>query len=235
MEPLVSVIIPAFNAEGFLAEAIESVLAQTYKPVETIVIDDGSADRTAEIAARYEEIVLLRQENRGAPAARNAAVAVSRGELLAFHDADDAMLPERLSVQVEHLQANPDAGCVLASQELVFEDGAELPSWLPGADPLFDRLGAGIASETPDIYTVTMVMSRELFDSVGGFDEAMAPVEDVDILFKLIEREVEIAMLKDVLVRRRVHPGALTQDLEACRAGFFQLFKRRIDRRRELG
>jgi glycosyltransferase involved in cell wall biosynthesis len=231
-QPLVTVVIPAHNAEQFIAEAIESVLAQTYEAVETIVVDDGSTDRTAEIAAGYDGVSLLRQENLGAPAARNAGVAVGSGELLAFHDADDAMLPRRLQTQVEHLLSSPGVGCVLASQELVLEPGVERPLWA-GADPVFDRIGEEVKTKTPDIYIVTMVMSRELFDSVGGFDETMAPVEDVDIIFRLMERDVELAFLPDVLVRRRVHPGALTQDLEASRAGFFKLFKRRIDRRRE--
>jgi glycosyltransferase involved in cell wall biosynthesis len=233
-QPPVTVVIPAHNAEQFVAEAIESVLAQTYEPVETIVVDDGSTDRTAEIVARYGEVKLLRQENRGAGAARNAGVAIGSGELLAFHDADDAMLPNRLRTQVEHLRSKPGVGCVLASQELMVEPGAERPFWAPGAEPLFDRLGEQVRTETPDIYTVTMLMSRQTFDSVGGFDEAMAPVEDVDIIFRLMERGVELGLLPDVVVRRRVHPGALTQDLEASRAGFFKLFKRRIDRRREL-
>jgi glycosyltransferase involved in cell wall biosynthesis len=233
-QPLVTVVIPAHNAERFIAEAIESVLAQSYEPVETIVVDDGSTDRTAEITGRYGDVRLLRQENRGAGAARNAGVAISSGELVAFHDADDAMLPHRLQAQVDHLRSNHGVGCVLASQELVVEAGAEQPFWALDAEPLFDRLGEQMRTETPDIYTVTMLMSRELFDSVGGFDQAMAPVEDVDIIFRLMERGVELALLPDVVVRRRVHPGALTQDLEASRAGFFKLFKRRIDRRREL-
>jgi glycosyltransferase involved in cell wall biosynthesis len=232
-QPLVTVVIPAHNAERFVAEAIESVLAQTYAPVETIVVDDGSTDRTAEIAARYDDVRLLRQDNRGAPAARNAGVAISSGELLTFHDADDAMLPKRLETQVEHLLSNPGVDCVLASQELVVEAGVERPLWA-GADPVFDRIGIDVKTETPDIYIVTMMMSRGLFDSIGGFDETMAPVEDVDIVFRLMERDAELAFLPDVLVRRRVHPGALTQDLEASRAGFFKLFKRRIDRRREI-
>lgn len=232
--PLVTVVIPAHNAERFIAEAIESVLAQTYEPLETIVVDDGSTDRTAEIAGRYPEVTLLRRKNGGAAAARNAGVAVGSGKLLAFHDADDAMLPDRLRIQVDHLRSHPSVGCVLASQELILEAGVERPFWAPGADPLIDRLGEQVRTETPDIYTVTMLMSRETFDSVGGFDEEMAPVEDVDIIFRLMERGVELALLPDVVVRRRVHPGALTQDVDASRAGFFKLFKRRIDRRREI-
>jgi glycosyltransferase involved in cell wall biosynthesis len=231
----VSVVIPACNAERFLTEAIESVLAQSYEPVETIVVDDGSDDRTAEIAARYERVKLVRQENRGLPAARNAGVAASSGELLAFNDADDAMLPERLAIQVEHLRANPGVGCVLASQELAMEPDAELPFWAQGTEtPLFDRFGDAARSETPDIYTVSMVMSRALFDAVGGFDETMRDAnEDVDLLFRLLERGVTIARLPDVVVRRRVHAGSMTQDREASRGAFFELFKRRIDRHRE--
>jgi glycosyltransferase involved in cell wall biosynthesis len=232
--PLVSVVIPAFNAEAYLGEAIESVLAQTYEPVEPIVVDDGSSDGSAEIAARYSGVTLLRQENRGLSAARNAGVAASSGELLAFNDADDAMLPERLRIQVDHLVGNPEVGCVLASQELVVEPGAELPFWARGSEkPIFAGIDDIDISDTPDIYPVTMLMSRQLFDSVDGFDESMhGGGEDVDILFKLMERDVPIARLKDIVVRRRVHAKSMTQDREASAKAIVQIFKHRIDRRR---
>jgi len=89
---LVSVVIPAYQAEAFLGEAIESALAQTYAPLEVVVADDGSTDRTAEVAASYPEIRLLRLSHRGQAAARNIGVAASEGEMVAFHDADDVML-----------------------------------------------------------------------------------------------------------------------------------------------
>src|SRR3954447_26318181 len=236
-QPLVSVVIPAFNSESFLAEAIESVLAQTYEEIETIVIDDGSPDRSAEIAAGYAEVKLVRQENRGVAAARNAGVAAGKGEVLAFLDADDVMLPDRLETQVGHLLAHPEVGCVDASQETFVEDGAPLPIWARGTEqPLFEQLEGADGSQrgdNRDILTTTMIFSRELFDEIGGFDEELLlGNDDADILMRLGEAGVEIARLQGVGVRRRIHADNVTQDEDQAKTSVFEVFKRRIDRHR---
>lgn len=232
-EPLVSVVIPAFEAERFLAEAIESVLAQDYEPVETIVVDDGSGDRTAEVAARYEGVHVIAQENAGPSAARNRGFAASRGEFVAFHDADDAMTPDKLSVQVGHMLDNPEVGCVLAEQELMIEPGAELPFWVAGsgAPTVMVTPPAEFADE-PDVHPMTMVMRREVFEQVGDFDEAMCPAEDFDWILRASEEGIEIARLPRVLLRRRIHPDSLTQDARASRAGHFRALRARIERHR---
>src|SRR5436305_1935247 len=108
-QPLVSVVMPAFNAEAFVAEGIESVLAQDYECVEVIVVDDGSTDNTSAVASRYP-VKCIAQKNSGIAAARNAGVAVSRGSLVAFLDADDIWLPGKLSTQVAYLLKHPEVG-----------------------------------------------------------------------------------------------------------------------------
>lgn len=235
-EPLVSVIIPAYDEEAFVAEAIESCLAQTYPRVETIVVDDGSTDRTAEIAAGYDEVELIRlRPNRGLPAARNAGVAASNGEILAFLDADDVMLPERLRIQVDHLLGDTDFGCNIASQEILLEEGAPLPFWARGTEtPVFSSPGVLEPTDTPDAYTVTMVFPRSLFDEIGGFDETLLHGgEDADILMRIGEAGVEIARLKEVVLRRRIHHHNMTQSEGRAKDAIFEVFKRRIDRHRE--
>ena len=230
--PPASIVIAALDEERYVGEAIESALAQTWEPVEVVVVDDGSTDRTAEIAASYEGVRVVSQGNRGLSAARNAGVAASTGEILAFLDADDVLMPEKLEVQIGRLLADEEPGCVLASQELFAEGGTEVPPWALGRDaPHFKGLGDA-GSHTPNLYPVTMVLPRRLFDEVGGFDETMAHSEDVDMVFRLMERGVKIARLPDKVVRRRIHADAMTQDTEASRAAIFDLFKRRIDRRR---
>lgn len=231
--PLASVVIPAYEAESFLAEAIESVLEQTYEPVETIVVDDGSRDGTAEVASRYSEVTLIRQENGGPATARNAGFAASSGEFLAFQDSDDAMTPDKLEVQIGHLLENPDVGCVLAVQELEIEPGAELPFWAEGTkvDAILPPRPADLADE-PQVHPMTMVIRREVFGVVGPFDEAIRPAEDLDWILRAAEAEIEIARLSQVLLRRRVHPGSLTQDVAASRRGLLLAFKARVDRHR---
>jgi len=230
----VSVIVPAFNEEDFLGEAIESVLAQTYGNFETIVVDDGSSDATAEIAAGYDGVKLVSQENRGLPCARNAGVKASSGELLAFLDSDDEMLPDRLKIQVGNLLAGPAVGCVVGSQELLVEEGSELPFWAPGTEsPMFSTRGVFEISDTPDLYPVTVLLSRALFDEIGGFDETMLKGgEDADLVMRLNEAGVEMTLLKDKLIRRRIHGRNMTQDDARSKTAVFEIFKRRIDRHR---
>jgi glycosyltransferase involved in cell wall biosynthesis len=106
--PLVSVIVAAYNAEATLAETLRSALAQSYRPVEIILVDDGSTDRTAEIASSFAEVILIRQANAGVAAARNAGIRASRGEWLAPLDADDLWHPAKLERQVAAALAAPE-------------------------------------------------------------------------------------------------------------------------------
>jgi glycosyltransferase involved in cell wall biosynthesis len=106
-EPLISVVIPAHNAEKYIDEALASVCSQTFSDYEIIVIDDGSTDRTAEIASSYNGVLLLAQDNLGAAAARNAGIRAARGRYVAFLDADDVWLPTKLEKQAAHLLENP--------------------------------------------------------------------------------------------------------------------------------
>ena len=115
--PLVSAIMPVYNGEAYLAGALKSLLAQTYTPFEVVVCNDGSTDGTAAILAGHPSLRVLHQENQGAAAARNAAVAASGGEFVAFFDADDLWPHERLKLQARHLLGQPQLGRVLGRQE----------------------------------------------------------------------------------------------------------------------
>jgi glycosyltransferase involved in cell wall biosynthesis len=231
--PLVSVIIPAFNSERFLGEALASVSAQTYAPLETIVVDDGSSDGTAAVARAHPEVSLIEQENSGPSAARNRGFHASRGEFVAFHDADDLMTPDKLAVQVGHMLEHPGVGCVLAEQELIVEEGAELPFWVEGSkiETVMPPRPPELEDE-PMVHPMSMVARRETFERVGNFDESMRAAEDFDWMLRAAEQEIEIARLSEVLLRRRVHPGSLTQNAAASRAGLFRAFKARIERHR---
>jgi glycosyltransferase involved in cell wall biosynthesis len=232
-KPLVSVVIPAFNSERFLGEALASVSAQAYAPVETIVVDDGSGDGTAAIARAHPDVELIEQENSGPSAARNRGFAASRGEFVAFHDSDDVMTPDKLAVQVGHMLGNPSVSCVLAEQELIREEGAELPFWVEGTnvETVMPPRPPELEDE-PMVHPMTMVVRRETFEQVGNFDESMRAAEDFDWMLRAAEEGVEIARLSQVLLWRRVHPDSLTQNAAASRAGLFRAFKARIERHR---
>lgn len=195
-QPLVSVIVAAFQAEAFLEEAIASILAQEYSPFEVVVCDDGSTDRTAEILASHPELHTMHQANAGPAAARNAAIAASSGELLAIFDADDLWPPTRLVLEAGYLAAHPEVGCVLGLQEWI-----NPPPWLT-RDPVYGELDG--------IPLVSAMIRRSAFDAVGGFDESFVHGEDMDLMFRLRERGIPIEILPEVVVFRRFHGSNLS-------------------------
>ena len=226
MPALVSVVIPVFNGARFLAEAIDSVLAQTYPNVEIVVVDDGSTDRTPEIIASYQEVRGLRQERAGQAAARNHGVAAATGEYVAFLDADDLMVPERLERQVAYLSLRPQCACVLGRQRIAVEPGVEPPEWV-------GRAGVGVdggASEL--VQPMSALVRREALDRIGPFDSSFRYAEDVDWLFRAQDGDVGVGILDDVVVVRRIHGANLTYDVESCQREALQALKGRIDRKR---
>src|SRR5919205_3439354 len=169
---LVSVVIPCYNQAHFLAEAIESVLEQTYPHFEIVVVDDGSTDNTSEVASGYypsEKVRLLRQENKGLSAARNRGLAESRGEYVVFLDSDDRLLAEALEVGVGELESHPGCAFVWGRCRFVAADGSpllRLEQERVEGDPHIELLRAG------PILVPAVVYRRSIFEVVGGFDES---------------------------------------------------------------
>jgi glycosyltransferase involved in cell wall biosynthesis len=194
--PSVSAILPVHNAEAFLVESLGSLFAQDYENVEIVACDDGSTDASAEILRRYPRVRVVEQENAGAAAARNAAVAASTGELLAFFDADDRWPSNRLTLQATYLAEHPEVGCVLGRQEWM-----NPPPWL-GRDAVFGDLDG--------IPVLSAVMRRSVFLEVGGFDTSFTHSEDMDLMFRLREHGVRIEVLAEIVLYRRFHGDNLT-------------------------
>src|SRR3974377_1047177 len=140
-DELVSIIIPCYKQDQFLAEAIESALAQTYPNLEAIVVDDGCPGETARIASRYQRVRLIRQANQGLAAARNAGFRASRGEYLIFLDADDRLLPHAVERGLAELRAQPKNAFAYGGYRRIGADGATLPT------PPKPRLGADAYEE----------------------------------------------------------------------------------------
>jgi glycosyltransferase involved in cell wall biosynthesis len=225
-EPLVSVIIPVFNGERYLAEALESVFAQDHRPVEVIVIDDGSTDASAEVARSFDEVVLVVTENAGAAAARNLGLARATGTFLAFLDADDLMAPGRLTAQLGYLSAHPKTGCVLMNQELLLEPGVTHPLWGPRRD---HRDGPG------GVPPMTALIRRATYELLGGFDSSYRVCHDTDWLFRLQDAGVRIDVFPEVGVIRRIHGGNLTHQIDVIRLELARIVRRRIERARARG
>ncbi|MBI5948600.1 MAG: glycosyltransferase family 2 protein [Chloroflexi bacterium] len=226
-EPLVSVVIPVYNGERFLGEALESVCWQTYRKFEVIVVDDGSTDATRDVVEGWPSVRRLQQPHRGVSAARNAGVAAARGALLAFLDADDLWTPDKLAVQVESLE-HEGAPALVVGLHRFFADGA-WPAWIrPGL----------LADEHPGWTPSSWLMRRETFECVGPFDEALVYGEDLDWISRARSREVPSRVAGEVLVLKRLHDANLAAKAAANPRPVLGLLRQaahRADARRREG
>jgi glycosyltransferase involved in cell wall biosynthesis len=218
----VSVIIPFFNAGPYLAEAVASVLAQDYRPLELLLVDDGSTDGHADLATRLAassaEIRLLRlPSNQGPAAARNAALREARGELLTFLDADDLMLPGRLSCQTSYLERHPGVDVVVGVAECVLEPGVAPPDWLRGMNA---------TGRNRYHHAMTMLAPRRVFDRVGLFDPSFRVGEDTDWMLRARAAGLVIRRVNRVLIRRRIHGANLSYRTEEMRAAIHRVVLR---------
>ncbi len=180
---LVSVVIPTYNHGHFVTEAVESALAQTYHPIEVIVVDDGSSDDTREILRCYgDRIRYVFQENKGLSAARNTGIRVARGEWIALLDSDDIWAAEKLETQLRCLDKHPSAGLVGALNK---SDASFGPPPVP--------LGC-VTVRVLDFLTSTpfgpssALIRRDVLEEVGGFDETLRSVEDRDMWLRIAVR-----------------------------------------------
>ena len=182
-KPLVSVIIPAYNRGWILTEAIDSVLAQDFEDYELIVVDDGSTDNTRAILDTYgQDIIVLRQVNKGVSAARNLGIAEAEGQLVAFLDSDDLWLPRKLSRQVEFFKSNPDA-LINQTEEIWMRNGVRVNPKNRHRKPsgmIFER-SLGLCLVSPS----AVMIRRTLFDAVGIFDENLPACEDYDLWLRI--------------------------------------------------
>jgi CTP:molybdopterin cytidylyltransferase MocA len=214
------VLLPVWNGDAFLAQAIESICRQTFSSFELIVIDDGSTDGSAAIAehaARGDDRVrVLRLPHEGLSAALNAGIAAARAELVARMDADDVSVLDRLRKQVSHLDARPACVAVGAWIEVVDEAGRHIG--LKTFATTHAGISAGLLRGLSPMAHPTIVARREALRAAGGYDARRYPSEDLDLWFRLAERG-ELANLGEVLLQHRRHKAAMgVRDREKMKA-----------------
>ena len=205
---LVSVVIPAFNCADYVAEAIESVLAQTYQKIEIVVVDDGSTDRTSDVLKKYDsKIRLITQINKGVAAARNAGAEEASGELIVFLDADDVLFPEMVAKQGALFWRSPELGMAIAGWEIVTQLGepiSQVKLWQ--YRPTLDLETAVLYK--PARPSATM-LRRSWVTRVNGFDCNLSSAEDLDFLLRVMAAGCEAVWLPEVLASYRQHEGSL--------------------------
>jgi glycosyltransferase involved in cell wall biosynthesis len=229
MQPLITCIVPAYDAERYLGEALDSILAQAHRPLQVIVADDGSTDGTATVAAAYgERVELLRQDNSGSAAARNLGLGAARGDFIAFLDADDLWHPHKLERQMARFRARPELDyCVTHIQNFWVEELVEERERFkahPRGQPL------------PGFVTSTLLARRALFERVGSFNTRFLHSDDTDWYLRASRAGAVLDVLPDVLVYRRLHPSNRSrQRADESRDDYLRLVKETLDRRRRIG
>ena len=213
----VSVVVAAFNRADFLPQTIDSLLCQSFKDFELIVVDDGSTDRTAELLQGYgDRVRFFRQDNRGPSAARNLGVRHARGRWIAFQDSDDLSTPDHLESLFGFVEKHPGYG-------MVFANGGYLKGPEHGRETIVPRsrsrrvaargVTLGDLFEEGIFRVQTSLIARSVLEAVGGFDESIRIGEDMDLAMRIWMR-YSVAYLDKVVFLYRKHEGNLVGDNE---------------------
>ena len=226
MNDRVSCIVPVFNGQRFLAETLESILAQTSPPAEIIVVDDGSTDDSAKIAASYgDSIILLQQANAGPSAARNRGIETASGNLLAFLDADDLWYPEKLALQTSFLRKHPDIDLCLAHYSNF---------WAPELAEEEARYRDQPLSRPSASFNIDTLVARRKVFAETLFNEDMRQGENTDWFMSVLRQGRRAEVLPEVLARRRFHAASSSRiGAEDNRTALLANLKTWLDDRRE--
>ena len=211
MTETVGVVVPAYNAGRFLADTLRSVAAQTRPADRVVVVDDGSTDDTAAVAAQFAHVNLVRQANAGVGAARNRGVREITTDWVAFLDADDLWHPEKLQLQLEAARES-GADSIFCGLDLIDAEGAPVSS-PPSPAPSFSIEDLLLHAQTiPQGTSSTLLVRRATFDAAGGYDEGLATMADWDLLIRLRERS-EFAHVSRSLVSYRRYAGSMSRSV----------------------
>ena len=218
-QPVVSVVMPVYNAAAHLAAALDSMLAQTFTDFELIVVNDGSTDGTAQILSSYGDALrVVSQPNGGMSCARNAGIHLARGRYIAFLDADDRWLAPKLERQVTLLDEQPDLAFCAATATLEDLDGKVLGAWACSTNGTASVAEVFAAHALIAGGASSVLARRELVQTLGGFDETLFGAEDTDLWIRLAARG-GFACIPEALVVVLKRPGSVSRNRQRMRAG----------------
>lgn len=193
---LVSVVIPAFNGDAYIAEAIESVIAQSYPHWEIIVVDNGSMDKTYDVVSQYKNVKYVFVVAPSVALARNIGASQSESEFIAFLDQDDTWEKNKLKKQVGFLTEHAEDQAVIGLQQIYIERGFDRPNWLK-ADFLLKPQAGYLPS--------ALMVRRCFFEANNGFDEQYPEASDVEWFFRMNAKNISVSLINEVLLYRRIH------------------------------
>lgn len=223
---LVSVVVPVFNGSRWLGEAIDSVLDQTYRPLEIIAVDNGSTDASRDVLARYPQVLVVEESRAGVTFARNSGLRHAHGELIAFIDQDDRWRASKLEIQVRLLRERPDVGCALGHQLLFLEPGYVWPDWIASRVPSLSRAHVGYLPGA-------MLVRRSTLDAVGVFNEHFVIGSDADWLVHARDLGVVLQPVEEIVIDKRMHGDNLSHDPRTA-TDMLKVLADSLRRRREI-
>ena len=225
MNDEISVIIPLYNGRTYIGQAVESVLNQTFVPMEILIVNDGSSDNGAARIPDHPRVRIIGQPNSGVAAARNRGVRESIGNMLAFLDQDDTWVPEKLEKQVAYLREHAELGYVLAHQLIRLAAGVSRPAWLKP-----DQVNQPSVGYLPG----TLVVRRETFHQVGPFNETYKSGSDSEWFFRAKDMGVPMHILPDVLLHRTIHEKNQSHDTATANVELLRMVRQSLKNRRNL-
>lgn len=215
MTPFISVIMPVFNQEQYVAETIESVLHQSFTDFEFLILDDGSSDKSSEIISQYaatdNRIVAFFHANSGKCQATGFLVGIAKGKYCAFLDADDLMLPSRLEKQVKFHLSNPEVDATSGHCQYINEAGKVLGTqYYPGLGSVEECRQARLGKRTVQCSFTSLMTTKQCFIELGGLHSDKWFSEDFDFFNRLIDRGYYLVIIQDTLMKYRLHPSSAT-------------------------
>jgi glycosyltransferase involved in cell wall biosynthesis len=222
----IAVVIPTYNFGRFLAAAIDGALAQSVRPDEVVVIDDGSTDETADVVSRFAEVRYVKQGNMGVCVARNRGVASTSSDYIAFLDADDIWEPTKLERQMEKFRSDAQVGLVHCGMSEFDSDTGEIISfrleglegWIADELLLWERPAVNVSGSS-------IMVTRAAFDEAGGFDPEITVGEDWDFVYR-VARLYKVGFVSDPLIRYRSHAHSAHRNIKAMEKGMSRFYEK---------
>lgn len=220
----VSVVIPCLNGELYLAEAINSVLNQSYEVDEIIVVDNGSTDTSKEIAMSFPKVKYIFFAERNQVLARNYGCCVAEGDYITFLDQDDIWLSEKTQLQLKFLENNPDHIAVIGLQKMFLQPGCQKPSWLKQEF---------LNTSQPAYLPSAMMVRKKTIYGDFSFDENFNFTSDVAWFFKAKEIGLQIGVINEILLHRRIHDTNLSFNLPILHSEYLKIISQSLKSRRD--
>ncbi len=221
-QPLISVIVVVRNGAAYLAQALKSIVDQHHRPLEIIVVDGQSTDRTAEIARSFENVRYLWQDTLGLANARNQGIAAARSEWIAFLDHDDLWAPRKLAAQVEVMLAQPEIEYTITHLQYFLENGHALRPGFDTEGLTQNRIGC-----TPS----ALLARRSIFESHGCFDPSLRMGCDADWFARVRDAQIPMAVIAEPLVFKRIHNANTSADVRTNKIELMEVIRRSIQRK----